>query len=128
MLKHLGFAAAGGMLLIGQGVDAVPGVNPVLGPWLQFGASGLLGFLLYWIVVRAQPKERQETRQHTERLMGRVCEQFERTQQRQHEDNQRINEAIRELARNCVEHLQQRAPHTERMRNTGREATRERSG
>ena len=105
-ITKAGFAAFATLLMLGQTLETVPGASPLLGPWLQFGAIGLLGLVLYWILVKLQPRERQEVREHTERVIDKVCSQFRAAQTEQHEDNLRIKEAIRDMAANYAAHLQ----------------------
>ena len=112
-MKTLGFITVAGMVLYGQ-VPDFP-----MSEWAHVPAVGLLGFLLYWILVQQQPRERkeaweraaverQESREHTERVVKQIGDTFERVQAQQHEDSEAAVSKIAMLAENCAAHLTQR--------------------
>lgn len=101
MIKTLGFVTVAGLLVYGQ---VAPAEMP-LSSWSQVSAVGLLMFLLYWIVVKQAPKERQEARDHTERVAEQIGADFKAVQKQQHEDSQATINKLELVAQNCAAHL-----------------------
>ncbi len=99
MIKTTGFLTVLGLLVYGQ-VPDMP-----LSEWSHIPAVGLLGFLLYWLVVKQQPKERKETREHTERIAAQIGSDFKAVQKEQHQDSKALIEKVSALAENCASHL-----------------------
>lgn len=79
------FAVTATMLILGQA--AVPvGLPSWLGSFSQLSAVGLMGYILYFLVTKEMPRERNEAREsakverdeareHTERLVSTLAEE-----------------------------------------------------
>ncbi len=102
MIKTLGFVTVFGLFSFGQVAPDIP-----LSAWANLPAMGLLMFLLYWIVVKQQPKERKEAREHTEKIATQLGADFKEVQKLQYASQQEMVGKIGELAENCRSHLGQ---------------------
>ena len=101
MIKTPMFVTALGLFTYGQfGTPEMP-----FSEYAHLPAVGLLGFLLYWIIVKQQPRERKDSREHTERIVRQLGNDFKETQQRHHESSSAIADKIGMLAENCRSHL-----------------------
>lgn len=108
-MKHLFFAIPAGLFGFGTFAQTQPPIAEYA-PWAQFGAIGLLGFLVYYLIVKQGPKERAEAREeraadraHMSKVVSDICEQFERTQERQHVDTAALTTSVTELAERIVQ-------------------------
>ncbi|HUT10131.1 MAG TPA: hypothetical protein VMY42_06515 [Thermoguttaceae bacterium] len=101
-MKHLLFLFPASLFGAGTLAEVAPGLADY-GPWAQFGAVGLLGFLVYWLVVKQGPKERTDAQAHTETVVKAATDQFAETQRHQHEDMLAITTQIAALTKAIIQ-------------------------
>lgn len=106
MIRDILLGAASSVIVLAQ--TKVPDGLGALAPYVNAGAVAVVLALVWYLVTKAQPRERKEAQEHTERVVTRVCEQFAVTQEQQHKDTTEISKSIQSLASNCAAHLQTR--------------------
>lgn len=88
-MKTFGFLAVAGLTLYGQVPDM-----PMSG-WANLSAVALLGLILWSILMKQQPKERREAREHVERVVKQIGDDNKATQQQQHKDQMALLQTLR---------------------------------
>lgn len=93
-MTHLGFAGVGVLMAIGVVAQVTNALPTEAGPIASLGAVGVLIALVWFLVMKQGPKERQGAQDHTERVVGLAFDQYKEQSERDRSEVQSLVKAV----------------------------------
>lgn len=96
MSQTVGFATVAGVWSVGLLAELTDVLPTQTGPIASLGAVGVLIALVWYLVTKQGPKEREAAHEHTERIVGRAFTEYKEQSERQHEEVKAVVETMRQ--------------------------------